>query len=81
MGRGTHHDLAAFDQRDSQVEDLQVDGSDVRSLQVPIAKFIGDTHDEVVFPGPKLARSTQDVAAGAHEVVQGSVECQVVGVP
>ena len=47
-GGGTHHDLVAFDERDSQVEDVQVNGSDIRGLQVPTAKLIGGAHDEVV---------------------------------
>lgn len=81
VGGGTHHDLAAFDQRDFEVEHLYVDGFHVGDLQVPTLELVGSTHDEVVLEGPRPARPGQGVAAGAHEVVQGSVKRQVVGVP
>lgn len=32
LGAGTYRDFAAFDQRDSEVEDLHLDGSDVGGL-------------------------------------------------
>lgn len=80
-GAGTHHDLAAFDHGDSEVEDLHLDGFDIGGLQVSAAELVGGAHDEVIFWGPQPTRLGQGVGAGAHEVVQGSVECQVMGVP
>lgn len=79
-GGGTYHDLVAFDQRDSLFEDLYVDGSHMGDLRIPAPELIGGAHDEVVVEGPRKAELSKDVAAGAHEVVQGSVECQVVGI-
>lgn len=50
-------------------------------LLIPTSELIGGAHDKVVVEGPQPAKLGEGVAAGAHEVVQGSVECQVVGIP
>lgn len=81
VGRGTYHNLVAFDQRDSEVEDLYVDGFHIGDLQVPTSELIGGAHDKVVLEGSQPAKLGEGVAAGAHEVVQGSIKCQVVGIP
>ena len=78
---GTHHDLAAFEHPDSDAEGLHLDGFDVGGLQVSTAELVGGAHKEVILQGLQQARPGEDVGAGAHEVVQGSIECQVVGVP
>lgn len=50
-------------------------------FQVPTLELVGSAHNEVVVDGPQPARLGQGIAASAHEVVQGSVKCQVVGIP
>lgn len=81
VGRGTYHNLVAFDQRDSEFEDLYVDGGHMGGLHIPTLELVGGAHNKVVVKGPWPAKLGEGVATGAHEVVQGSIKCQVVGIP
>lgn len=73
--RGTYHNLSTFEQGDFEVKDLHVNSFDVGDFQVTITYLIGGAHDKVVLLRFGPARLGQYISAGAHEVMQSSIEC------
>lgn len=76
----TYHDPSTFEQGDFEVKDLHMDSFDIGDFQVAITDLIGDTHNKVIFLNIGPARPGQYISAGAHKIMQSSIECQVVGV-